>query len=270
MKERYKKIVRGIKKTYIKLTNKKEITYKTRFGFKIILDLSKDVDSNFYFDDFENKTINYFSKVVKKGMTVFDIGANIGIYTLIASQNIKQNGRVYSFEPAEWSYNRLQQNINLSKYNNIIINKFGISDFTGEIKFHICEDDAYNSIGNRPMKDVISVKTIKVFSLDDYVILNKIGRIDIIKVDTEGAEYLVFKGAEKTLMKHSPTIFFEYNPYAAKGYEFSSLEALRLVESYGYHCYEFVEERLIEIKEDKIQTFDIIGFKNPILNSTKI
>ena len=170
----YNKLVRRIKKNYISLTNKKEIVYKTRFGFKILLDLSKEVDRNIYLNDFENNTIDFFKKSLKKGMTVFDIGANIGIYSLIASNKIKKEGKVFSFEPSDWAYKRLLHNIKFSKYSNIIINNTGIADNTGELKFYVCEDDAYNSIGNTPMKNIIGVNTINVFSLDDYVSMNNI------------------------------------------------------------------------------------------------
>jgi FkbM family methyltransferase len=258
----YNKLVRRIKKNYISLTNKKEIVYKTRFGFKILLDLSKEVDRNIYLNDFENNTIDFFKKSLKKGMTVFDIGANIGIYSLIASNKIKKEGKVFSFEPSDWAYKRLLHNIKFSKYSNIIINNTGIADNTGELKFYVCEDDAYNSIGNTPMKNIIGVNTINVFSLDDYVSMNNIKKVDIIKVDTEGAEFLVFKGAEKTLKKHAPIIFFEYNPHAVKGFNYSSLDAINLIKSHGYRCYEFVENELVEIKDNIIKSFDIIASKD--------
>ena len=73
---------------------------------------------------------------------------------------------------------------------------------------------------------------------------------------------MVFKGAEKTLKKHAPIIFFEYNPPAVKGFNYSSLDTINLIKSYGYRCYEFIENELVEIKDNIIKSFDIIAFKD--------
>jgi FkbM family methyltransferase len=254
-------LVAFIKRLYVYILNIKTIIYQI-YSIKIKLDLSKDVDNRLFYYGFEKDIIKYYRKILKKDLVVFDIGANIGIYSLIAANRIGINGRVYAFEPADIAYMSLVNNIELNKFDNISVNKMGVSDHTGTAIFNVCEDDAYNSLGAKPMKEIVKTETIKLVSIDNFVATNNIRKIDVIKVDTEGAEYLVFKGAEKTLRRDMPTLFFEYNPLALDGFENNPDDLIDYVRSLGYSLFEFVNYKLIEIKkENKILGNDIIAIK---------
>jgi len=248
------------KRYYIDLFNISILQYKI-YGIKLKLHLRNDVDRRLFLTGFEKDVIEYFRKIIKKDHVVFDVGANFGIYSLVASKKIGKGGKIYAFEPAGIAYNSLLNNINLNRIDNIFPIKIGVSNYTGKANFNICRDDAYNSLGETPMKQIIKSEKIDLTSIDDFVMKYKISKVDIIKVDTEGAEYLVFKGAEKTLSKHKPILFFEHNPIVTKGFTNSTNDLIELIRSHGYELFEIKHDKLFKIeKEAKIIASEIIAF----------
>ena len=256
------KIFSKLKFYYITLFKITELKYKI-YGVKTKLDLSKAVDKRLFLNGFEKDTIDYFCKTIKEKDIVLDIGANIGIYSLIAGKRVGKFGKVYAFEPATKAYNNLLSNIELNKFDNIIPIKSGVSECSGTASFNICEDDAFNSLGGTPMREIVKKETIELTSIDDFVKKNNIKKIDVIKVDTEGAEYLVFKGAEKTINIYKPILFFENNPSAQEGFKNNSNDLLKLIRSNNYRLYELENKKLVEIKMDSNRiVYDIIAISN--------
>lgn len=249
-----------LKRSYINLFNISTIQYKVS-GVKLKLHLKNDVDRRLFLYGFEKDVLKYFRKVLKNGDIVLDIGANFGIYSLVASQRLKRSGKIYAFEPAHNAYSSLLDNIKLNGIDNIIPIKVGVSSCSGNANFNVCDDDAYNSLGNNPMKPIIKSEKIDLLSVDDFIKNNKIAKVDIIKVDTEGAEYLVFKGAESTLRKYKPMLFFEYNPAVTKGFSNSTYELVELIRSHGYELYKIKQGKLFKIEKGiKIIASEIIAF----------
>jgi len=232
------------------------------YGVKLKLHLKNDVDKRLFLYGFEKDIIRCFRKLIKKDDVVLDIGANIGIYSLIASESIGKIGRIYAFEPANIAYSSLLYNIKLNRIDNIYPIKAGVSDHSGRAIFNICHDDAYNSLGEAPLKQIIKSETIDLMSIDDFVINYKIAKVNVIKVDTEGAEYLVFKGAHKTLNKHKPILFFEHNPIVTKGFSNSTHDLIELIRFHGYELFEIKNGNLVRIEKDStIIASEIIGIK---------
>lgn len=251
------KIKVGLKKLYIFMFRKSIFIYRY-LDCKININLEKDVDKRIYLYGFEEEVIKQFIKVTKKDDFIFDIGANIGIYSLIASKKIGGSGRVYAFEPAPVAYSSLKKNIELNNFNNIVVIQKGISDKSGEAIFNICDDDAYNSLGETPMKGISRKEIIEIESIDEFVKRNNILKVDIIKIDTEGAEFLILKGAEETLRIYKPKIFFEHNPYATVGFDNTPEDTLIFLKLLGYKLFEFDNDNLKEIIEiNNIKGYDI-------------
>jgi FkbM family methyltransferase len=246
----------------IRILSYKDIIMRSELGFRIILNLKKDVDVYFYKGNFESDTLNYFKSIIKTGDIIFDIGANIGIYTLIASLKTGSQGKVYSFEPADWAYDRLSKNIKLNEFSNIISIKKGVADYSRTADFFQCEDDAYNSIGKNPMRDVKHVNKIEITSIDDFICENNITKIDVLKIDTEGADYLVLKGAQKILQSdYPPVIFCEYNRNIKNGFDYTLEDFEQFIKSYNYNIFELHDGKLIPFDAAKSQSNEIICIK---------
>lgn len=259
MSDYLEKIIRRLKNYYISFFNVTHLNY-TIYGIKFRLDFNKAVDKRLFLNGFEKDIIEYYNKALKKDDVVLDVGANIGIYSLIAGKKVGTKGKVYGFEPADIAFERLQYHIDLNGLNNIVPIKSGVSNYTGKAEFNICEDDAFNSLGDKPLKEIINKNTIDIVSIDEFVSQNNISKVDVIKVDTEGAEFLVFEGAEKTLEKFKPTLFFEINPIVTKGFSNNIDQLLKLIRSYDYKLFEIIKYKLVELKDgESPKTNEIIA-----------
>jgi FkbM family methyltransferase len=164
---------------------------------------------NLYCGLFEYYDMAFLLHFLRPNDLFIDIGANIGWYSLIAAQKIKAENHIYAFEPASNAYQKLLKHISLNEASQISAHNCCIADYEGEILLNICEDDAYNSVGNSPILNIQEQVNSPVINIDAFIEKYRIPKVDIIKIDTEGAEMLVLKGAKKTLQKFSPVIFLK-------------------------------------------------------------
>ena len=227
------------KTVIVKLWNEHDYFYHSPYGASFVLNFRKDVDRYLFFDSFENETLKLFQCMVGREDVVVDVGANIGIYSVIASKKNSGGGKVIAFEPSDWANSRLLLNIELNGCRNVTVFGNAVSEKRETLQFHMCDDDAYNSIGAKPMHEVKTVKNVEAIALDDFIPSLGISRVDLLKIDTEGADYLVVKGFEKHLRKEdAPVIFCEYNRNIISGYEFQIHELYTFLVSLGFTIYE--------------------------------
>lgn len=181
------------------------------------------------FGVYEKTELSIFREKIKPGMNVVDIGANIGLYTVIAARLVGPNGKVFAFEPEPENIAFLKKNIELNKLNNVIIYDCGLGERPGQVNLY---KDKYNKghhsiVRSDSAEGVIS---IKIDTLDN--ILSEYGslKVDIIKMDIEGAEYFALQGMKKTLENNrNIKIFTEFYPKIiekAGGKPWSFLESL--------------------------------------------
>lgn len=160
----------------------------------------------------------FYLNYLREGMTVFDVGANIGELTLLFSHFVG-SGNVHAFEASEATYKRLETICNAAGKPNIIKNHLALSDKKGFIELHIYEDafSVFNSQSNRPLKDYgldiesIGVEKVSAATIDNYCESEEIEQIDLLKIDVEGAEFQVMQGAFEMLKnKRISCLTFEF------------------------------------------------------------
>ena len=145
----------------------------------------------------------YRREMLERGMNVIDVGANIGVYTILAAEKVGKNGKVIAIEPEPENYQQLLKNIRLNNFQNVIPVNIALSDHNGLEKLYISHWAGLHSLVSQKGKvSSIEVSTKTVDKLLEELDLKK---VDIIKIDTEGAEIPILKGAEKTL-KANPNI----------------------------------------------------------------
>lgn len=131
--------------------------------------------------------------LIKLGMTVFDIGANIGYFTLLMARLVSNAGQVYVFEPNPDMLNELIKNIKINPElsdGRIIIQKEALGNANGQKTFY-CPIEGHQGVGglkNTERAPLEKIITVKVNTLDDYIERNDIKKIDFIKMDIEGGE----------------------------------------------------------------------------------
>jgi len=212
----FKKIYLKIFSYILKLKNDNDSVILHTLPFykiKMWLNLRRDVDRGIYFGTFEFNNAFIFFDLIKQGYVVVDIGANIGLYSLLAAKKLKNTGKVYSFEPSKFVIKELRKNIEVNNFNNINVFELALSNSIGKGELYRCEDDAYNSLIAKPMTKVVSIDSVDIITLDDFVKMNNIEKIDVIKIDAEGLDYLILKGAQWTLKNFRPIIFCEFNSF---------------------------------------------------------
>ncbi|RLC20175.1 MAG: FkbM family methyltransferase [Deltaproteobacteria bacterium] len=142
-----------------------------------------------------------FEKTIRQGKIVFDIGAHVGFYTLLASALTGTYGKVFAFEPVPENLNCLNNHLLLNKVSNVKVFDAAVSDHCGTI----CFDDTPGSyMGHIAPQGKLRVKTV---SIDELIGAGEIPVPDYLKIDVEGAEMLVLSGAKKMLADAHPIIF---------------------------------------------------------------
>ena len=141
---------------------------------------------------------------IKEG-TFIDVGANIGKYTLIIGNRLKNIGKVISIEPEKRNFSVLKKNVEINKLNNIILENVALSNKNSVVKLYLNKNPGRHSI-KRVTENKIFVQAVK---LDDLVKKYKITDVNLIKIDVETAEVEVLEGAMRTIEKNAPEIIIE-------------------------------------------------------------
>lgn len=183
----------------------------------------------------EGYEMNLFLSYLKEGYVMLDIGANMGVYSLVSSKKIGDKGKIIAFEPDSENLKIFKKSINKNRFNNITVFPFAVSDKNEKIFF---EKNTFNS-GNhqiRKEKSNVSQKSIDAIKLDDFLKDEK--KIDIIKIDIQGAEYFAFNGMKEIVEKFpNLLIFAEYWVYGLKKMGVNPKDYINLLESYGFLIY---------------------------------
>ncbi|WP_372370958.1 FkbM family methyltransferase [Candidatus Uabimicrobium sp. HlEnr_7] len=159
-------------------------------------------------EGFESETTDLFCELLDKSKVFIDVGANTGIYSLIAAA--KKND-VYAFEPVPSIYESLQKNIKLNGYSNIEHFPHAIADRCEPLQLYIPASTAIptsSSLISGFKADCESI-CVDSYTLDSFVEKNKIKTLDILKIDAEGAEIQVLYGAKRTILHFHPIIICE-------------------------------------------------------------
>ncbi|RJQ37764.1 FkbM family methyltransferase [Candidatus Microgenomates bacterium] len=225
----------------------KIILFETKEGIKVKLPLSDAFTLGLaHLGTIGEDETFLIKKILKKGDTVMDVGAYIdGWYSLMASKLIGSKGKVYTFEPHPDHYNLLEDNVKLNNFTNIEVIKLGVSDKAGIFGF--TSAGIGSSLVGKSLKKNLKKKIIKIktTTIDKFIQEKKIKNISLIKIDVEGAEMKVLKGAKQLLQqKNSPDLILEVVDGFLKNAGSSKSELLSYLNKIGYKQYEFIHNGL--------------------------
>ena len=152
---------------------------------------------------FEKTEVALTAAFLQPGMSVIDVGANIGLYSILANMRVRPGGTVWAFEPSDESATRLERNLILNDCSEVRVSRLALSD-TRDTSLPLVSDrgygDAYRYLrpSENPIRDDKS-QAVPVTTLDCWAAANGIERSDFLKVDIEGGEYRMFLGARDFL-----------------------------------------------------------------------
>jgi FkbM family methyltransferase len=177
----------------------------------------------------EREETRMIQKTLKPGMTVIDIGSNIGYYAMMEARAVTETGHVYAIEPEPRNVELLHRNVKLNGYHHVDVFQAGVSDETGIAKLYVSKhSNLHNLLRPLHAKNEGSVVSIKVFCLDDFIEEQNINPSDIsfIRMDIEGYEVKALSGMQKILhMARSLNLFIEFHPRYIEGITHYSLES---------------------------------------------
>jgi FkbM family methyltransferase len=162
----------------------------------------------------EQHLIQKFYELLPQGepFVVFDLGAQTGAFSLLATYFPLSTW--YAFEPIAEAAEQLKQNCMLNGIENVIINQVAVADFNGTAPLSVPSQDHWGlaTLGATPLRfNAASTRTVPVITLDDFVEAHTIKRVHFMKLDTEGSEYYILRGAQKLIMRDHPIMLMEYN-----------------------------------------------------------
>ncbi|MFN8625558.1 MAG: FkbM family methyltransferase [Candidatus Binatia bacterium] len=175
-----------------------------------------------FFGTYEPELREIFRAVLPSGGVALDVGANVGWHTLLMARLVGASGRVLAAEPNPSVRLKLAQNLNLNRLGHVDVIPFAMADSEGTVDFYGPDaEDASSGDGHVVAHTVDSqekILRVETRCVDAIVPAAKLDRVDLIKIDVEGFEWPVLKGAKETIARFRPHVVFEYNAeYASRG-----------------------------------------------------
>ena len=191
----------------------------------------------------------FCERCLRPGMTAFDVGANIGLYTLLFSRQVGADGLVHAFEPDGENLRRLRTNIALNEIENVCVVPAAVFARPGTVTLNVfpASLNAWHSLGRPTLPDPfhpgrttapIAERLVEATTLDEHCDRHAVDRIDLLKIDVEGAELDVIRGGAALLdAQRVGVILFEVSLPQTKALGHTPAEIFGELETYGYSSY---------------------------------
>jgi FkbM family methyltransferase len=206
--------------------------------------------------DFEDRELNLVTSYLRPGMNVIDIGANVGLYSIAAALTVGRTGKVFAFEPSSETVARLRRNLELNGITTVQLATVALSDKSQSVA--VLKRDAHHRDGDRYLQtqtdaadvtaqagDPGDAERVGVTALDEWMQTNGIGdlKIDFLKMDIEGGELAVFKGARETLRRNPDIVLmFECTKARCARYGHTQQDVFNFLQGLGFHIFAWDEK----------------------------
>jgi FkbM family methyltransferase len=168
---------------------------------------------------------------------MFDLGANFGYYAIAIASKLRGNCRIYAFEPNPPTMRRFRRNIELNSIRGVFPQDAGLSDAPGYAQVVDRSGNSGASYLDKTLAAPAGSPRIPITTLDSFIEHHPIDRLDLIKMDIEGAELRALQGGAETLRTFKPAILIELNPgtYQREGYSVG--DVMVFLEDLGYEIF---------------------------------
>ena len=213
-------------------------------GLRLNLYLGNDLSRQLFIAGCsEPNEFAFLNSILTTGMVFVDAGANDGLYTLFAARRVGATGLVWAFEPSGREFARLEENLKLNALENARPFRMALADRNGEEDLAVAgfEHEGQNTLGAFAHSGVALVRKerVSVHRLDDLVREANLPKIDVMKIDVEGAEYRVLVGAQEVLNRFRPILLFEALDAALQKQGTSVEQLLQLMRLLRYEIFGF-------------------------------
>jgi FkbM family methyltransferase len=226
----------------------KPFNFRFRPNTRMYIDVSDFIQVNIFFHKcyyYEKFETFLWLELTEKANIIFDIGANVGYYSLLAAGNKKAG--IYSFEPITATFEKLEKNKDLNRFRNINCFKKVVSNKPGTIKMFLGDEL------NRGMSSIVKSETMsnefeeaEAIVLDEFCSSHSIGKVDLVKIDVEGSEMLVLGGMNKILENSKPFLMIEVLNETLGKFGFSIVDIYRFLDQKGYRPYRITGNKEVQ------------------------
>ena len=215
--------------------------------------VSRTLEATGSWEPFETQL---FSRLIQPGDVVLDAGANLGYYTVIASQRVGEQGRVYAFEPDAENVRLLKKNVSINGLTNVVIVDKALSATAGEFAWYRNEHNfgdhrLYQDQGLNLASTKVDTVNGDAFFVEQAITMpsTRFNRapIQFYKLDTQGSEWHILKGLEQTLARAGEfAMILECWPHGLRRSGASSQALITRLMSFGLSCYwiDHLQQRL--------------------------
>lgn len=238
-----------------------------RRGIRWQLDLSEGIDFAIWlFGAFEPRTLRHYLNHLKPGNVALDIGANIGAHTLHLALSVGSTGRVLAFEPTDYAFGKLKANVALNP------------DLAARVAAHqvMLTDNSlpapvpaiYSSWPLEPEGGgthllhgglLKSCASARAATLDELMEIERVNRIDLVKLDIDGYECAMLRGAIRTLARFQPSIIMEIAPYVLREHGSGVAELVEILGATGYALRDIETRRSLPLDAHWLESAIPIG-----------
>jgi FkbM family methyltransferase len=191
----------------------------------------------FAYRELYDRELVWLSKNVRPGSVTVDVGANYGIYSIVAAKAAGASGLVLSFEPAAETFEILEKNIALNHLTNVRLFNCALGDREDDVPLYHHPDASRNSLGAVTGMSGTS-ETVRMTTLEVVCLKPETTRIDLLKIDVEGAEETTLRGCLPILRLSRPRLIIEINPPRAAAIGLAADGAWRMLLELGYRLHE--------------------------------
>lgn len=220
----------------------------------------------YFWGSYEKECCALWIRLAGDAHTIFDIGANIGLYSLLAART-NPSAKIHAFEPTPAVVDLLKTNIALNGFSNITVNNCAIGRNRGNGLLRECRgmdntNEGMNYVATSNLQTEPTDRAVDIVSLDDYAESNHITQIDLLKIDIEGGELDALMGARRLLESGSiKCLFIEFMEWAAKRSGHTTAEIRSLLDTAGYRLYTLRRGKMTEVTADKLpDSENVIAF----------
>ena len=217
----------------------------TRRARTMELDLNSHIDQTIYYHgSYETWDTMFLETIIQPGWIMFDIGVNIGSHSLMASKHIGPLGRIYAFDISEEEIRKFQRNLDLNQISNVEPVLNAISDHPGKVRITETRDAGETSLALSGQTG----REVNATTLDEFTSTRKITRLDIIKIDIEGAEVKFLNGGATTLKQLQPILMMELNHSALERFGHEVSVPVNILKGLGYRLFRCQRRGLTPLK----------------------
>jgi FkbM family methyltransferase len=225
----------------------------------------------FWYGSYSRHILRVMDALLEPGMVVVDVGANLGEITLVAARRVGASGRVLAFEPVDEIADRLDRNVAMNDLFQVTVCRVGLSDHVGTADLYTSRRPFHDRTHHEGLSSLYAdeerdspVQTIALTTLDAVRAEQALERLDLLKIDVEGAELEVLRGARETIAATQPWIIVEVNRGTSRNANVRPEDILGLLAEQGYRFYRIDRRQpLTELTAGSLRRFENVLAKPP-------